>query len=68
MKDYASLASLWKLKSKPSVILNTVPLIFLTFFLIKCMTPPTSFTFKKWEVFMSGICHFNWGLWKERNR
>ena len=68
MKDCVSLAGFWKLKSNPHVTVTTVPSVFLTFIWIKHMTPLTSLTFKKWEMFMSGICHFNLGLWKVRNR
>ena len=62
MKDCVSLAGFWKLKSNPHVTVTTVPSVFLTFIWIKRMTPLTSLTFKKWEMFMSGICHFNLGL------
>lgn len=60
MKDCVSLVGLWKLKSKSSAVISiTFPLISLTFFWIKCMTPPTSFSFQKWRVFTPGICPFN---------
>ena len=67
MKDCVSLAGFWKLNN-PHVTLTTVLSVFLIFTWIKRMTPLTSLTFKKWEMFMSGICHFNLGLWKVRNR